>query len=95
MVTSDSKVNPGATKKLTLRGLVNLKIEKEWVVAPTKILYDDGSTWSLREQWDSGDLQARALLKTCFGNSGKCGPKSKASCKDRLRLEQIPEQLIR
>jgi len=75
---------------------VNLRLEKNWLVIPSKVLFDDGSSWSFRDEWLGKDEQERvSLLKGCLGVSGKCGPKSKPGCKDGVQLTGIPEQLVR
>lgn len=92
MATSDSKVKPGTTKKLNMGN--STTAEKGWLIAPPKILYDDGTTWSLIEQWRVQNEETRASLQACFGFGYLCGPKSKPSCKNRAGLTELPAQLL-
>ncbi len=41
---SDSKVKPGATKTFTYAKWENV-VEKSWLAAPLKVVFDDGTTW--------------------------------------------------
>jgi hypothetical protein len=48
MPISDSKLKPAAAKKLSWRKpVVPISAEKGWLVAPSKVLYDDGSIWQM------------------------------------------------